>query len=600
MTQIEATDQQTRRAATDAFTNEVIRTSLVSITTEMKTNLMRAAYTAQIYEAEDFTVGLFDADGNTLSIGLGLPMFIRGLSDSIKAKIAHWGKENILPGDILLTNDPDIMGSHLNHMIFTTPVFHDGELVAFSSSMGHWQDVGGVLGGITQDIYSEGIQVPLVKLYKAGVEDEELTELIAMNCRSSDDALGDMRAQIAAIRTGERRLLDVLRKYGNNAFRASIEEIFDQSERFARAEVASIPDGVYEAEAFMDDDGIVLGKHIPIVVKVVVEGNQMTIDLSGVGAQVAGYFNAGITAGRSAAEVAFKFLTTPTLYPINDGAFRALNVVLPPGRVISASRPAPVRRWMTVPMTVVDTVFKALAPACPERVLAGHHADLNGSGAFGFISSNGGLRPGTKQGVNAAGGGWGAKFDEDGMSVTKCLNDGDTHNTPVEAGEVRAPIIIVERSLRIDSGGPGKFRGGLGLYQEQETRVPALYHAMVERTQCAPWGLLGGKAGLANRIGVVRKDGTVERFPSGKVEPLSLAAGDGWISELGGGGGFWNPLERDPAAVLRDVGLGYVSIGAARADYGVVISQDGRRFELDEAATTDLRACLRARQEEGE
>jgi N-methylhydantoinase B len=595
VTHVEETVQGRRRTATDAFTNEVIRTSLVSITREMKTNLMRAAYTAQIYEAEDFTVGLFDADGNTLSIGLGLPMFIRGLSDSIKAKIAHWGKENIAPGDILLTNDPDIMGSHLNHMIFTTPVFHDGELMAFSSSMGHWQDVGGVLGGITQDIYSEGIQVPLVKIFKAGVQDDELTEMIAMNCRSSDDAMGDMRAQIAAIRTGERRLRDLLRRYGNDAFRESIRLMFDQSERVARAEVASIPDGVYEAEAFMDDDGVVIGKHIPIAVKVIVSGDQMTIDLSGVGAQVAGYFNAGITAGRSAAEVAFKFLTTPTLYPINDGAFRALNVVLPPGRVISASRPAPVRRWMTVPMTVVDTVFKALAPACPERVLAGHHADLNGSGAFGFISSStGGLRPGTKQGVNAAGGGWGAKFDEDGMSVTKCLNDGDTHNTPVEAGENRAPIIIVERSMRIDSGGPGKFRGGLGLYQQQETRVPALYHAMVERTQCAPWGLLGGKPGLANRIGVVRKDGTVERFPSGKVEPLTLAAGDGWISELGGGGGFWSPLERDPEAVLRDVRLGYVSIGSARDDYGIVVSQHDRRFELDEAATADLRARLQA------
>jgi N-methylhydantoinase B len=200
--------------------------------------------------------------------------------------------------------------------------------------------------------------------------------------------------------------------------------------------------------------------------------------------------------------------------------------------------------------------------------------------------------------VNAAGGGWGAKFDEDGMSVTKCINDGDTHNTPVEAGENRAPIIIVERSMRTDSGGPGKFRGGLGLYQKQETRVPALYHAMVERTQCAPWGLRGGKAGLANRIGVWRADGTVERFASGKVEPMMLAAGDGWISELGGGGGFWSPLERDPQAVLRDVRLGYVSLGAARADYGVVLRSGDGPLTLDEPATADLRAQLRAQASE--
>src|SRR6476469_6563036 len=168
--------------AVDAFTAEVIRSAVVAITDEMKTNLMRTAYNIIIYEAEDFTVGLFDADGNTISIGLGLPMFIRGLSDSIKAKIAFWGKDRIEPGDILLTNDPQVMGSHLNHMIFTLPVFNEGELVAFSSSMAHWQDVGGLLGGVTRDIYSEGLQMPFVKIFKAGVQDAELTAIIRANC----------------------------------------------------------------------------------------------------------------------------------------------------------------------------------------------------------------------------------------------------------------------------------------------------------------------------------------------------------------------------------------------------------------------------------
>ena len=163
----ESLDIQRSEAAVDAFTAEVIRSTVVAITDEMKTNLMRTAYNMIIYEAEDFTVGLFDADGNTISIGLGLPMFIRGLSDAIKAKLRHWGKENIEPGDILLTNDPQVMGSHLNHMIFTLPVFHDGELIAFSSSMGHWQDVGGVLGAVTRDVFSEGLQMPFVKIFKA-------------------------------------------------------------------------------------------------------------------------------------------------------------------------------------------------------------------------------------------------------------------------------------------------------------------------------------------------------------------------------------------------------------------------------------------------
>src|SRR5258708_32952201 len=308
------------------FTAEVIRRKVVGITDEMKTNLMRTAYNMIIYEAEDFTVGLFDTDGNTISIGLGLPMFIRGLSDAIKAKLAHWGKENIFPGDILLTNDRQVMGSHLNHMIFTLPVFHDGELVAFSSSMGHWQDVGGVLGAVTRDIFSEGLQMPFVKIFKNGKQDTELTAIIRSNCRLPEFAMGDFRGQIAAIRTGERRLARLLQRYGAETFKESVRLIFDQSEKLARAAVEKIPDGVYEAESFMDDDGVNLGKHVPIKVSVEVQGDEMTVDLSGVSPPVAGPYNSGSTAGLSASGVSFKVLTTPLLLPLHHGSFRPLHV----------------------------------------------------------------------------------------------------------------------------------------------------------------------------------------------------------------------------------------------------------------------------------
>jgi N-methylhydantoinase B len=569
----------------------VIRGAVVSISEEMKTNLMRTAYNQVIYEAEDFTVGLFDADGNTISIGLGLPMFIRGLSDAIKAKLAHWGRENIEPGDILLTNDGYVMGSHLNHMIFTLPVFNDGELVAFSSSMAHWPDVGGVLGGVTRDIFSEGLQMPFVKIYKRGVQDAELTAIIRANVRAPDRAMGDFRAQIAAIRTGERRLVRLLERYGNDAFTKSVEHIFDQSERAARAAVREIPDGVYEAESFMDDDAVAIGKRIPVRVRVEVQGDEMTIDLSGVGTQVAGYFNSGPTAGRSAAQVAFKFLTTPLLLPINDGSLRPVKVVLPPGRVISAAKPAAMRWWMTIPQTVVDTVFKALAEACPERVIAGSHDDLCTASTFGYIDPRtGNLSIGSGAGAGLPGGGWGAKFDEDGMSATVCVNDGDTHNTPVEASEAKAPIVLVQRALRPDSGGPGRFRGGLGVVQQIELLTPAMYQAQVERTACAPWGLLGGQSAQPNGVQVIRADASVERFSSGKVNPLRLDTGDSYLTQTGGGGGFWSPLERDPRRVLEDVRRGYVSLASAEDDYGVIIHQSGRTFSLDEAASAALRA----------
>jgi N-methylhydantoinase B len=571
----------------DAFTTEVIRNTVVAITDEMKTNLMRTAYNMIIYEAEDFTVGLFDAAGNTISIGLGLPMFIRGLSDAIKAKIAYWGKQNIEPGDILLTNDPQVMGSHLNHMIFTLPVFHEGELIAFASSMGHWQDVGGVLGAVTRDIFSEGLQMPFVKIFKRGEQDMEITSIIRANCRLPALAMGDFRAQIASIRTGERRLTQLIQRYGAETFKESVRLIFAQSERLARAAVQKIPDGVYEAESFMDDDGVNIGKHIPIKVRVEVRNDEMTVDLSGVSPQVAGPYNSGATAGRSASEVAFKFLTTPLLLPINEGSFRPLKVVLPPGRVVSATKPAPVRTWMTVPMTVSDTIFKALASAANDSLLAGHHADLAAPRVFGLDPKSGRAFHFPPM---LSGGGWGALSDADGQSATFCINDGDTHNTPVEAGEGRAPIFVSYRRLRQDSGGPGKFRGGLGVAQEVRLLAPGNVLSAMERTLCPPWGLHGGQAASPNRFSVVRQDGAAERFATGKTPGhVALKAGDGFLVEVGGGGGYWNPVERDPERVLADVRSGYVSLEAARRDYGVVIRQNNRQFQIDLVATEKLR-----------
>src|SRR4051795_3918930 len=373
----------------DPITAEIVRSALVAITDEMKTNLMHTAYNMIIYEALDFTVGLFDANGDTISIGLGLPMFIRGLSDAIKAKLAHYGKEGIKPGDILLTNDSYIMGSHLNHMIFTLPIFWQDELVAFSSSMAHWQNIGGTLRGTTTDIYEEGLQMPIVKIYRQGVLNDELVEIIKTNVRFPDLAMGDFRAQIAAVKTGERRFVQLLQRYGRDAVRGSIQQLYRHSGEVARQAVLAMPDGVYEAESYMDDDGVRLGHHIPLRVRVVVEGDTLTVDLSEVSRQVPGYFNSGATAGRSAAQVAFKCLTSPLLLPINDGSFAPLKIILPPGRAVSAVKPAAVRKWQTIPMTLVDTLIRAMAPAIPQGVIAGHHADLLSAIAYGTDPQSG-------------------------------------------------------------------------------------------------------------------------------------------------------------------------------------------------------------------
>jgi N-methylhydantoinase B len=577
----------------DPVITEIVRNGLIAATEEMKTNLMRTAYNMIIYEALDFTVGLFDADGNTVSIGLGLPMFIRGMSDTVKANIAHTKGDrqapDLQPGDILLTNDAYITGSHLNHMTFTVPVFHDGALVGFSCCMAHWPDVGGTLMEGTTDIYSEGLQMPIVKIYRQGAINEELISIIKTNVRLPERAMGDFRAQVAAVKTGERHFIEMLEKYGRDAVLGGVAAIMDQSEAVIRERVKAIPDGVYEAESFMDDDGIHVGQRVPIRVRVEVKGERMLVDLTDVSKQVQGFYNSGETAGRSCCQVAFKCITSPLDLPINEGQFRALDIVLPPGRIVSAVKPAAMRMWMTYPMTIIDTIFKALAPAIPDKVIAGHHADLVVARVNGrrpkddsFYIYTGGL----------IGGGWGAKHDSDGRNGVIAINDGDTHNGPSEQVEAKYPLLVERYCLRDDSGGAGQFRGGLGTEQVVQARHPIRFSSQMDRVKCKPWGLEGGLSGSGNSVGVHRFGKAEEdRFANGKALNQVLQAGDAYILRSGGGGGHGSPLERDLDALERDVRCGYVSREAAQNLYGAVF--EGESLVIDRAATSARRAEMR-------
>ena len=571
----------------DPVTTELVRNGVMAVTEEMKTNLMRTAYNMIIYEALDFTVGLFTAKGETVSIGLGLPMFIRGMAETLAAKLARFGTDGIEPGDILITNDAYVTGSHLNHITLSLPIYHEGALVGFSCCMAHWLDIGGTLQGITTDIYAEGLQIPILKLQRAGELNRDLVDIIAMNVRMPDRALGDLRAQLTAVRTGERGFLALVERYGREAVEGAIGRIMDQSERAARERTRTIPDGVYEAEAFMDDDGIDIGRRIPIVVRVAVAGDGMTIDLSDVSRQVKGFYNSGITTAHACAQVAFKCIASPTDYPINEGSFRPLTTIIPPGRIVSAERPAAMRSWMTFPMTIVDAVFKALAPAIPERVAAGHHADLVMGRMNGIDPRANALFIGA---IGPTGGGWGAKHNEDGMPATVCLNDGDTHNSPSELMEVTYPIVIERHALIPDSGGAGRHRGGLGIEYVVQARAPLVFNSQADRAHCEPWGLEGGGAGRGNRIGL-RIDGEPgPEFANAKLFWKRIERGDAFIVNSGGGGGFGPPLERPAGTVLDDVRQGYVSAAAARTLYGVVVDPD--TLALDADATARLRAAM--------
>ena len=573
-----------KRPRADAVLTEIVRNGVLGVTEEMKTNLTRTAYNLIVYEALDFTVGLYTAAGETISIGMGLPMFIRGMAETVKAKLRHFGPENLSPGDILVTNDSYTTGSHLNHFTFSLPIFHEGRLTAFACCMAHWMDVGGVLGAMTTDIYAEGLQVPIMKYQKAGVINQDLVDIIRMNVRIPERGLGDLRAQITALKTGERRFVELLERYGREPVLGAIRNIMDHSEAAARARTRAIPDGIYEAQSFMDDDGVDIGKRIPIKVRVIKQGDEMTVDLTEVSRQVRGGFNSGMTTGYGCAQVAYKCLTSPTDYPINEGSFRALKVKLEPGTVVSAVRPAAMRTWMTFPMTVVDTIFKAMEKAVPERTAAAHHADLVVSIFNGVHPREGRFYLGD---MGPMGGGWGAKHNADGMSATVCINDGDTHNSPCEQTEAKYPVLIEQHALREDSGGAGRHRGGLGCVKTVMALAPMNVTMRVDRVHCKPWGLQGGLPGEGNKVTLRIEGREIDDLPNAKVISRPLRKGDAFTLHAGGGGGFGPPAERDSERVAWDVRQGYVGRSIAREVYGVEVSEDGR---LDEPTTRRLRA----------
>ena len=255
-----ARNSRVKERAADPVVTEIVRNGVIAVTEEMKTNLMRTAYNIIIYEALDFTTGLFTPEGETISIGIGLPMFIRGMAETVKAKIKHFGRENIKPGDIYVTNDSYLTGSHLNHVTLTLPIFHRNTLVGFSCCMAHWLDIGGMLGGMSTDIFAEGLQIPIMKLHDRGAPNETLIDIIRQNVRLPSRAMGDLRAQVTAVKTGERRFLQLIERYGRDAVLGAVAAIMDHAEAMARSRTLTIPDGVYEAESYMDDDGIEVGR----------------------------------------------------------------------------------------------------------------------------------------------------------------------------------------------------------------------------------------------------------------------------------------------------------------------------------------------------
>ncbi len=563
----------------DPITLELVRHGLIAAAEEMKINLTRTAYNTVIYEVLDFSVGLFDRDGNMISQTSGLPIFLGNLGEAVRTLKRDVGEENLRPGDVYLTNDSYAAGSHLNDVNVMQPVFLGPELLGFAVSRAHWIDVGGRDPGgwfsDTTEIYQEGIRLRSIQLYDAGRPLESVFRLLRDNVRYAESIMGDLRAQLSACRTGEERFLEIVSRLERDTVMAAIAEIQRQDELIAREAIAAMPDGVYCADAFMDDDGVAVERP-KISVSVTIAGDCMTVDLAGSARQVRGPINLGLPGTISACRVAFKCLTAP-LSPVSEGSFRPLRVIVPDDCMFNAKPPAPCAVWI-ISITLIDTIFKALEPALPDRVPAGQYGDVAAIFIFGNDPRSG--QPYLI--VEPEGGGWGAFRGRDGENVLIAIADGDTRNIPVEIVEAKYPLRIERYAIREDSGGPGRFRGGLGHYRDfRVLDHDAAITATMERSACPPWGLAGGGAGATNVL-VVHPGGADERAYQ-KTSALPLGPDQVISVRTGGGGGHGSPFDRDSEAVRRDILDGYVSREAAFRDYGIVLTAE--TLEIDAEAT---------------
>lgn len=564
-------------------TVEILRNAFCSIANDMNAALIRSAYSPIIYEGADCAVALLDKHGDVLGQSVGVALFLANLEVCAKYTAARFGWEYFHPGDIIYMNDSYITGGHLNDATIIAPIFWRDELVGFSASRAHWIDVGGKDPGQTTDStenYQEGIRWGPTKIYVDAKPREEFIDLIRRNSRYGNSIIGDLNAQVAAARTGEKRFQNLFDRFGYDAVVSSKSEIFRQSEELERSVVKTIPDGTFSAEGYLDDDGRGNG---PVLVKVKIEkeNDHMVVDMTGSSPTTEGPINSGFAQTVSGIRMAFKLLVNPER-PVDGGTFKSLTVIAPEGTIFNAQDPAPCQYFFT-PMGILSDLFiKALAPVLPEKVAAAHYGD---SMVTYFVGKDSRKNNSAYLAVEPNTGGWGAWDGEDGQDALINNVNGAFKDLPVEIYENKYPIQIRKYGIRKDTGGPGRFRGGCGVYRQYYITEPTLLYLWFERSVTPAWGLFGGKEAVGPDV--IINEGCPDEKHMLKVNGLKLRPGDTVTYYTGGGGGYWSPLERSPEHVLRDVREGYVSVQKAETEYGVVIHSD---LTLDKDMTKILRS----------
>ncbi|MGO9405248.1 MAG: hydantoinase B/oxoprolinase family protein [Terriglobales bacterium] len=568
----------------DVFTLEIIHEGLISAAEEMFHAFGRTSKSPVIYEVLDYACGLTDARGRLIAQAAGVPGFLGTLDLAVKQTLAKY-KNDIHPNDVFITNDPYGNGTHLNDVTLIRPIVFRDTTVAFAASKGHWTDVGGMhFGSWTSDsteIYQEGLFFPTIKLYDRGRPVTDLIELIRHNVRIPELTTGDMYAQEASLRVAATRVEEMCAKYGLSAMKRAIARILAGGERVTAEALKQLPQGVFEAEDFIDDDGI-HDTAIPVKVKVTISRDAFVVDLRGSSPQVGGPINAPYPASLCTAKATFKAISSPHA-PANEGNFRALHLLTEPGSIFHALPPAPVSTYWETDAYVGDLIMKALAAHIPERVPAGHFLSVCGTILGGYDEE----RKQSYAIVEAQPGGMGASAAHDGQSGQFCLGDGETLNMPNEVIEARYPIRVEQCSLNIENGtGAGRHRGGFGVVKEYRVlNREASFTASFGRHKFPPWGLGGGSAGTCNRFWIIRP--AVPPEEHGKAGAVKLMQGDVVRLATGGGGGYGRPAMRECAAVKLDVTNEVLTVERAREFYNVAI--DPQTLEVDWEATRTLR-----------
>ncbi|MEM7251873.1 MAG: hydantoinase B/oxoprolinase family protein [Pseudomonadota bacterium] len=569
----------------DSITLTVLQSALTQVCNEMDLAFVRSAFSPVISEALDRSDGIYHRDtGDLIAQGdLGLPVFVGTMQFGTQEVIAR--ANDIAPGDMYIVNDPYLGGTHLMDVRFVMPYFYRGTLFCWLANTGHWPDTGGAVPGgfsaTATEVEQEGLRLPPVKLYKKGVLDDEILSIILSNIRIADQRIGDIKAQAAALKVGERRMDTLLERYTPELVDAAIDELRGRARQQMEAKIETIADGDYRGEAYVDSDGVV-DEPLSIVLNIRKRGRSMRFDLSESSPPCAGPMNSVIATTRSSIYLAMKHIFPEV--PINAGTFDPLTIDDPHDTFLYARYPRPVSGCAAeVSQRIAEAVFNALAPALPEQLFA---APAGTSGNFAL----GGYDPERGRAYVMyviSGGGYGGNAHTDGIS-NGCSTIGISKMTPVEVMEQYYPVMFEEFSLHEGSGGAGEYRGGFGLnYTVRLRRGNARASFVMDHGRTGPRGALGGEDGGVNRVVIEQAGESLVPTHLSKAQDIAVATGDAVHVSTPGGGGYGDPAARDPVRVTEDVSRGYYSRQDAERRFGVVIAEDGR---LDEAATVKHRS----------